>query len=130
MKEADKDVRHQRVIPGPDFEPAANPKPRHIETAMDADFLHEQSADEKAAENEKELHAAPADIDAEGGKRFEQSRALGRNDGVEPEDHHDGDAAKDIELENDGPWRGSGCFAAAEETGWVAVVVIGSLLRD
>ena len=56
-----KDKRNQREIRRPDLEPAANEKSADIERAGSGDLGEKQPANQKAAQDEKQIDARPAE---------------------------------------------------------------------
>ena len=91
-------IGQQGKIAGPDFQAAADEKARHVEPAGLFDFLEEQPADEKAAENKKQIDAGPTETgqgDGDGAKDAGGFRGYKR---VEKEDEQNRHAAQKIKL--------------------------------
>ncbi len=63
------------------------------------EFLHQQTADEKSAQDEEEIDAHPADFFEEGFKSLDHWIGDGNGAEMKLHDRQDGDTAHEIELD-------------------------------
>ena len=84
------------VVLWPDLEAATNEEALAVNFAILLPFLDEETADEKAAEDEEYVHPSPAEVTKAEPEKGSHEDGFGR---VEVHDHEDGDAADEVEFD-------------------------------